>query len=371
MTKENKNLNSYLLFAVSSLLVALSAWSILTSLGKTTVFLLSLLLVILNVWFGERKTGLLTLFTSLLVVVYLFFVTNQFTLGSVTVFSELGLFVIVGTLISFVIEKYKKTDIVNEFEQKEKEYLKAIKKFEDDISRMHKEIKLRDEFLSIASHELKTPLTSMLLKLQSVLHNIRNVSLANFSVENLLKMLETAEQQTQRLSRMINDLLNVSLITTGKLNLELAEADLTEIVKEVTSEFSEKLEKSGYELRLDTDGPLIARVDKLRIEQVLTNLLSNAIKYGNGKPIGVKVARSNSHAKIIVKDHGIGIEHDKNGKIFELFERVVPNNGYKGLGVGLYIVNQIIKAHHGTIKVDSTPTIGSTFTIELPLKQSA
>jgi signal transduction histidine kinase len=208
----------------------------------------------------------------------------------------------------------------------------------------------------------------MLLRLQSILHNIRHVSLAKFSVENLLKGLETAEQQSHRLSRMINDLLNISLITTGKFNLERERTNLADLVKEVVSEFSEKLEADGYYLELKTDEPVICYVDKLRIEQVISNLLSNAVKYGNQKPIEIKVEKNSHNAKISVKDHGIGIHKSNANRLFMLFERGVADDYKKGLGVGLYIANQIIKAHKGTIKVKSRPNFGSEFTLELPLR---
>ncbi len=211
----------------------------------------------------------------------------------------------------------------------------------------------------------------MLLQLQTALHNIRNVSLANFSVEKLLKMLESAEQQTNRISKMINDLLNVSLITTRKLDLELREVDLSKLTKEVVESFSERLEHEGYKLKLDADSSVVGKWDKIRIEQAVSNLLSNAIKYGDRKPIEVKVTNHNETAKISVVDHGIGIPTEHRENIFALFERAPPQDKYKGLGVGLYITNQIVKAHHGNIRVDSRENKGSTFTIELPLNSQS
>ena len=125
----------------------------------------------------------------------------------------------------------KKIDQLAKFNEKEKEYLKQVARFAAENERLKMEIRARDEFLSIASHELKTPLTATLLKLQVALHNIRNTSLANFSVQNLMDMLLSSEQQTQRLSKMIGDLLNVSLMRTGRLELDMESGDLSQITK--------------------------------------------------------------------------------------------------------------------------------------------
>ncbi len=182
-------------------------------------------------------------------------------------------------------------------------------------------------------------------------------------------MLESAEGQTHRLSKMINDLLNVSLITTRKLELEKEVVDLSDLTKKVIDDFSERLKKEGYVVKTDLQKVVKGRFDKVRMEQAVTNLISNAIKYGNKKPIEVKVTGTDDSAKIIVIDHGIGIASDQKEKIFELFERAVPTGRYKGLGIGLYITDQIVKAHAGKLKVETAENEGSTFVIELPLKK--
>src|SRR5262249_7933662 len=154
--------------------------------------------------------------------------------------------------------------------------------------------------LSIASHELKTPLSAMLLQIQTALYNIRNVSLANFSVEKLLKMLQSTEQQTKRLSKMINDLLNISLITTDRFDLEKEKIDLSQLTKDVVERFAERAEREGSPIRLQTEKKVIGNWDKLRIEQAVTNLITNAMKYGDNKPITVNVGNINGMAIIKV-----------------------------------------------------------------------
>lgn len=361
-----RNIYSYMLFIFSCALVLASAWRMYPFLGFTNILLLALILAVFNYWLSGFRYGLLLTIIAALNTVY-FFVARQEILPNTSLLSLL-LFVAVGIISGFVIERYRKTDITNQYRRKEQDFLSRLKKLEDENIKMQNEIKHRDEFLSIASHELKTPLTSMLLRLQTILHNIRHVSLAEFSVENLLKGLETAEQQSQRLSRMINDLLNVSLITTGKFNLEKEKTNLADIAQKIVSEFDEKLKADGYTLKLKTDKQIICYIDRLRIEQAISNLLSNAVKYGNHKPIELKIEKNSHNALIEVKDHGIGIKNNNANKLFRLFERGVSENTYKGLGVGLYITNQIVKAHKGVLRVKSRPGAGSKFTIELPLR---
>ncbi len=370
--KHNQTVYSYVTVIVLTLLIILVGSQGIPIIGKVAAFLFFIAAVTFGASVGGLKTGILVTAISSLAAFLNLFADYQFNfISQILPLYEILVFILAGGFISYTVEKYKKTNLENEYFKKEKETLKLVKKLEEENIKAKQEIKVRDEFLSIASHELKTPLTTMLLKIQLILHNIRNVSLAKFSVENLLTMLETAEQQTQRLSRMITDLLSISVITTGRLNIEFSKFNLGESVKQVISEFSERLQKDGYELNLRVPEQIIIMADKIRIEQVITNLISNAIKYGDKNPIEVKVEKSGSLARIIVKDHGVGIGSAEKEKIFELFERgVMKESDIKGLGVGLFISNQIVKSHKGTIKVDSKINHGSTFTVEIPLKQS-
>lgn len=368
MATDEKTLYSYVVSGVTSVFVVFAAWQLPQFLDYSSVYLIFALAVTLNAWFGGLKTGIIVTFVSTVSsIIFFLFLSHLDPSSRLVIILNISLFTILGILISFVIEKFKHTDEVAAYRIKNNEYRKLLARIEVEVGKMKDEIRMRDEFLSIASHELKTPLTTMLLKIQMLLHNIHSVSLANFSVENLLKQLETAEDQTKRLSRMITDLLNVSLITTGKLNLELAQENLTEIVAEVCNEFAEKLEKEGYELLLHLNEPIEMSLDRIRVSQVVTNLISNAIRYGNGKPIEITVTRKNNTASIIIKDQGLGIAEEAQSKIFQLFERGNHKHDIKGLGVGLYISNQIVKAHGGKIDVTSQVDRGSTFTVTLPI----
>lgn len=230
-------------------------------------------------------------------------------------------------------------------------------------------IRARDEFLSIATHELKTPLTTIILRIQSTLDSILNQSLANFSGEKLVSSLNIAHDQTRRLQNLIKDLLNFSLITTGKLDLELKEENLGEFVKSVVGRFEDHLTLAGCSLKLEVNEEIKGLWDQVRLDQAISNLLTNAIKYGQASPIEVIVSKDGDKAKITVADNGIGIDPKLQNTIFERFKRGTTDGKFQGLGVGLFIVKQIVEAHGGKVYVKSKLGHGSKFTIELPIKK--
>ncbi len=226
-------------------------------------------------------------------------------------------------------------------------------------------VQVRDEFLSVASHELKTPLTPLRLKL----HRMRQVARGAAGTLNpaeLLAHLEVVERQVTKLDRLIDSLLDVSRIGAGKLQLEWEDVDLAELVHEVASRFEPQAVKAGCALTVEAPGPVVGRWDRLRLEQVVTNLLSNALKYGAGKPIALTVRAEQGHAVLSVRDEGIGIESASLSRIFERFERAVSERHYGGLGLGLYITRTIVEALGGTIEARSTPGQGATFLVGLP-----
>jgi PAS domain S-box-containing protein len=225
----------------------------------------------------------------------------------------------------------------------------------------------RDEFLSIASHELRTPLTPLQITLQRLIVPSSKGSLETIPLDRLKGMLTRSERQVQRLAVLIENLLDVSRITAGPIHLKLQEFDFVEAVQEVVGRFSDELARAGCELRSMSEGPVRGRWDRLRLEQVVTNLLGNAIKYGAGKPIRIAVERADGTAILTVQDQGIGIDAQKIPRLFGRFERAVSSRSYGGLGLGLYIVRQIVEAHGGNIRVASQVGAGSMFTVELPL----
>lgn len=241
-----------------------------------------------------------------------------------------------------------------------------------DKARLYSEaqnaLRLRDEFLSIASHELKTPLTSILLHVQSSLSKVRKHSKEKGTQEKIEQMLETAEQQTKRLGKLISDLLNVSVVSTGRLGLEKEKVRLSDIVLDVLDRLKLHIQEQKYKIDLQMDEKVKGMWDRVRIEQVVSNLLTNALKYGEGKPIHITVAKKGAHAILKVTDEGIGIPKDKQKEIFDRFKRAVSTKDYAGLGLGLYIAKQIVHAHGGRITLEkSARKKGSTFVVSLPL----
>jgi signal transduction histidine kinase len=179
-------------------------------------------------------------------------------------------------------------------------------------------------------------------------------------------MLTVVSRQTRRLARLVDELLAVSRIVSGRLHLEPEELDLGEVVRDVAAGMQQNLSRAGCPLFVAAPELVSGRWDRLRLEQLVTNLLSNAAKFGAGKPIEIAVGRTTSNATLIVRDHGIGIPADRVRAIFERFERAVSARAYGGLGLGLYIARSIVEAHGGTICADTAPGGGARFTVALP-----
>jgi signal transduction histidine kinase len=228
-------------------------------------------------------------------------------------------------------------------------------------------VRRRDDFLSIAAHELKTPLTSLQLHIQGLQSQVRAGTQKPLAPEKLGAKLESAYSQTQRLGRLVNDLLDISRIAQGQLHIKLEDVDLVALVRGQLERSREALTRAECPARLHTSAPaMVGRWDAMRLEQVVGNLLANAMKYGAGKPIDIDLEESDGVIQLKVSDFGIGIAEEDRERIFERFERAVSVRHYGGFGLGLWIVREIVQALGGTIDVESTPGQGSTFTVTLP-----
>jgi len=225
-------------------------------------------------------------------------------------------------------------------------------------------IRVRDEFLQVASHELNTPLTPLVLKLD---HLERAVAAGTIG-DDARPHVTSARRQVKRLTRLVEDLLDVTRLSRGILPLEPREISLGDLIASVAEQVATDAQRSGCELRVRVAAPVVGRWDQGRLEQVLHNLVGNAIKYGRGQPVEIEATAACGHALVVVRDHGIGIDAAALPRIFDKFERSPRAAGYGGLGLGLYIARQIVEGHGGTIAAESAPGRGATFTVELPLQ---
>jgi PAS domain S-box-containing protein len=223
-------------------------------------------------------------------------------------------------------------------------------------------VRMRDEFLAIASHELRTPLSTLVLRL-----GLLERHAVSGDLPQVRASVDRAKDQTDRMRRLVDRLLDVSQLASGRLEMELAPRDLGEVVKEVVERLSEDASNARCELRLKITDGVNLPLDGFRIDEAIGNVISNAIKYGAGKPIEVELKTDDSKATLVVQDRGIGIPVEDLSRIFGRFERTAISHNYGGLGLGLYIANQVIEQHDGSIRAESRSGGGARIVIELPL----
>jgi PAS domain S-box-containing protein len=234
-----------------------------------------------------------------------------------------------------------------------------------DIDDQKNAQRAREDFLAIASHELKSPLTALKLQVDSLRRRISPD--VEISRESLTLSLEAIDRQIVRFSQLVSHLLDVTRIVGGRLDLLYEDLDLTAIVQDAIERLGPEAASVECEIRLYSNGPVPGRWDRLHLEGAIVNLMTNAIKYGKGLPIDITIDENSSTARVSVHDQGDGIAPQDQVLIFEPFERVEKDRTPGGLGLGLYIARQIVQRHRGTLQVESKPGAGATFTIELPL----
>lgn len=227
--------------------------------------------------------------------------------------------------------------------------------------------RVRDEFISVASHELKTPLTSLKLQAQLSKRQFRGAGAESYSRERVDKLVDSTERQVDRLVRLVEDMLDISRITTGKLAMQKGPVDLEELASEVVERISPQIAAAGCELHINLQSGINGHWDRFRIEQVITNLLTNAVRYSPGRPVWVSTERDGQKARLTIRDEGPGIAKENQERIFQRFERAVNSRSISGLGLGLYICREIAESHGGTINVQSSVGEGASFVVELPL----
>ncbi len=226
----------------------------------------------------------------------------------------------------------------------------------------------RDEFFSIATHELKDPLFALQLSIQLLRHAAQKQGEIPGHVS---QHLEVSHRQADRLAQLIDNLLDVSRIANHRLRLDVEALDLCELARDVVARLQPKARAAETTIEADVSEPVIGYFDRMKIEQVLGNLLTNAIKYGGGRPVRVRIRGDDETAILEVQDEGPGIAPADQERIFRRFERASDKHRSQSLGLGLYIVRSLVEAHGGTIALRSAPGQGTTFTITLPRKRLA
>jgi signal transduction histidine kinase len=220
-------------------------------------------------------------------------------------------------------------------------------------------IQLRDDFISIAAHELKTPLAALQMRLSMLVGKVEGTPTYASAVR--------CESYARDLSALVNQLLDVTRMAAGQLRLDLEPVDIVQVVRDVVARQADVAHQAGAQIRLVLPVRLVGVWDKIKLEQVVGNLLANAIKYGQGAPIAVSIAATDKICELVVHDAGGGIDPEEQNRIFRRFHRLTTSGG--GFGLGLWIVKQVVEALGGTVQVDSALGAGATFTVSLPLSR--
>jgi signal transduction histidine kinase len=228
----------------------------------------------------------------------------------------------------------------------------------------------RDEFLAIAAHELRTPLTSLLLQIEAV-DRVVMLAPSRPLQETERQRIGAIARQASRLSGLIDGMLDMSRLTAGRLELHFDRVDLAALGRDVAQRFAPDATAAACTMKVDLPETLVGLWDESRLDQIVTNLLANAIKYGAGGGIEVEGRGDPATVQLVVRDHGIGISAEDQIRIFRRFERASGQRQHPGLGLGLWITSELVRALGGKISVVSAVGAGAAFTVTLPRQSAA
>lgn len=273
--------------------------------------------------------------------------------------------------VNVFVDLYRQSKAMKEqvlaLEQSRREQETLLKQLQNTQLELEQAVRMRDDFMSIVAHEVRTPLNGLILETQLRKMHLARDNAAAFTLDKMHAMVDRDERQIKSLIRLIEDMLDVSRIRTGKLSIRPSCFDLSTLVRDLLYNFSSQIEAAETSVTLDAEQPVIGNWDEFRIEQVISNLLTNALRYGAKSPVCVKVYSEGGQAVVDVQDQGIGIGEENQKRIFQQFERVTARHAVAGLGLGLFISEQIVAAHGGTITVQSRIGEGALFRVCLPL----
>jgi signal transduction histidine kinase len=273
----------------------------------------------------------------------------------------------VNVFVDLYLQRKSMKHQVEALERSRQEQEALLKKLQVTQNELEHAVRMRDDFMSIVSHEVRTPLNGLILETQLRKLHLAKDNTAAFTLDKLRAMVDRDERQIQSLIRLIEDMLDVSRIRTGKLSIRPSRFDLAQLVSNLLENFSAQITAAETTVSLAADEPVVGTWDEFRIEQVVANLLTNALRYGARRPIDIRVYSQDGQARVDVLDQGIGVSEENQKRIFQQFERVSAKHAIAGLGLGLFISEQIVTAHAGTITVKSEEGAGSLFRVCLPL----
>jgi len=232
---------------------------------------------------------------------------------------------------------------------------------------LERAVQMRDDFMSMVAHELRTPLNTLFLETQLRDMQLNKGNRDAFSDDNLRKMVARDGRQIHSMIRLINDMVDVSRIRSGKLSIRPAETELAALLQRIVADLAQRAEAAGTTIALEAPQTVAGIWDEFRVEQIVINLLTNALRYGGSKPVSLILSRRDGWAEIVVRDQGVGISPEDQLRIFKPFERAGTKDVREGLGLGLYIARQLAESHGGTLDVESVPDQGAAFRLVLPL----
>ncbi|WP_440972570.1 hybrid sensor histidine kinase/response regulator [Pseudomonas koreensis] len=259
---------------------------------------------------------------------------------------------------------------VEALEQARREQEALLQQLQSTQLELEQAVRMRDDFMSIVAHEVRTPLNGLILETQLRKMHLARDNAAAFTLDKMHAMVDRDERQIKSLIRLIEDMLDVSRIRTGKLSIRPNRFDLTQLVSNLLQNFAQQMKAAETEVTFTAPEPVEGCWDEFRIEQVVSNLLTNALRYGGRSPIQVRVYREGDEARVEVQDRGIGISEENQKRIFQQFERVSAKTVVAGLGLGLFISEQIVAAHGGSIVVESQINEGALFRVCLPIQEN-
>ncbi|MET0775885.1 MAG: hybrid sensor histidine kinase/response regulator [Pseudomonas mandelii] len=256
---------------------------------------------------------------------------------------------------------------VEELEQARREQEALLKQLQTTQNELEQAVRMRDDFMSIVAHEVRTPLNGLILETQLRKMHLARDNASAFTLDKMHAMVDRDERQIKSLIRLIEDMLDVSRIRTGKLSIRSTRFDLVQLVSNLLQNFAPQVDAAECSVAFTAEQPVVGNWDEFRIEQVISNLLTNALRYGGKSRIDVRVYSHEGQARVEVQDRGIGISEENQRRIFQQFERVSAKTVVAGLGLGLFISEQIVAAHGGSIAVESKINEGALFRVCLPL----